>query len=151
MAKMYARRKGKSGSTKVIRNKIPDWQPLDKKAVVEKIVEMKKEGKKTAEIGLLLRDTQGVSSVRLTTGKKMQQILDENDLTDDYPEDLMNLFKRAMNLRKHLLENSRDVHNKRSLQLTEARIRRLGKYYIKEKKLPEKWKYKPAEVELLVR
>ncbi len=151
MARMYARRKGKSGSKKVVRNKIPDWQLLKEKEVIKKIIELKKEEKSKPEIGLILRDSYGVPSIRLTTGKKLQEILEENKFSEAYPEEMMNLIKKAVNLRKHLNQNKKDFHNKRSLQLTESKIRRMGKYYIKEKKLPEKWKYKPKEAELLLR
>lgn len=148
---MYARRKGKSGSKKVIRNNIPNWQPLKEKEIIEKIIELKKEGKSKAEIGLILRDSYGVPSIRLATGKKLQKILEENNFSEAYPEEMMNLIKKAVNLRKHINQNKKDFHNKRALQLTESKIRRLGKYYIKKKKLPEKWKYKPAEAELLLK
>ena len=151
MARMYARRKGKSGSDKVVRNKVPEWQEMDKNEIIAKIIELRKEDYKKPQIGLILRDTYGVPSIRLSTGKKLQAILEENGIKEDYPEDLMNLFKKAIHLRKHLVENKKDYHNKRSLQLTESKIRRLGKYYMKEHLLPEKWKYKPAEVELLLR
>ncbi|HDI06481.1 MAG TPA: 30S ribosomal protein S15 [Candidatus Aenigmarchaeota archaeon] len=151
MARIYARKKGKSGSKKVVRNKIPEWQPLKEKEVIEKIIELKKEGKTKAEIGLILRDSYGIPSIRLATNKKLQKILLENGFKEEYPEDLINLIKKAVNLRKHLEKNKKDIHNKRSLQLTESKIRRLGKYYIKKKKLPENWKYKPNEAELLVR
>jgi len=151
MARIYARRKGKSGSKKVVRNKVPEWQPLKEKEVIEKIIELKKEGKTKAEIGLILRDSYGIPSIRLATNKKLQKILLESGFKEEYPEDLINLIKKAVNLRKHLEKNKKDIHNKRSLQLTESKIRRLGKYYIKKKKLPENWKYKPNEAELLVR
>ncbi len=60
MARMYARKKGKSGSKKVYRNKAPDWQPLKEKEVIKKAVELKKEGKKMAEIGLLMRQAREI-------------------------------------------------------------------------------------------
>lgn len=148
---MYARRKGKSGSKKVVRNIVPEWQIIKEKDIVKIILELKKEGKSKPEIGMILRDTYGVSSIKLSTSKKLKKILEENKIKEDYPEELMNLIKKAVKLRKHLEENKKDLHNKRSLQLTESKIRRLGKYYVSEKKLPEDWKYKPQEAELLVR
>ncbi len=151
MARIYARTKGRSGSKKVVRNKTPEWQTMKKKDVEKKVLELRKEGISKPEIGTILRDSHGVPSIRLTAGKKLQAILEENNMKEDYPEELMNLFKKAINLRKHLNKNTKDLHNQRALQLTESKIRRLGKYYIREKKLPKKWKYKPAEVELLVR
>lgn len=148
---MYARKKGKSGSKKVYRNKAPDWQPLKEKEVVKKVIELKTEGKKMAEIGLLLRDTEGVASVKLATGLRLKKILEKQGIKDEYPEDLMNLMKKAVLLRKHLLTNKMDHHNKRALQLTESKVRRLGKYYVRQKLLPVGWRYDHAVAELLVR
>jgi len=53
-------------------------------------------------------------------------------------------------MRKHLSENKRDVHNKRQLMLTESKVRRLVKYYVKSKKLPKGWVYKPDTAEILL-
>ena len=38
MARMHTRRKGKSKSKKVIRNKIPEWQELKEKEIIDKII-----------------------------------------------------------------------------------------------------------------
>ncbi len=151
MARIYARRRGESGSKKVVRYKVPEWQSLKENEIIETIIELKKEEKSRAEIGLTLRDSYGVPSIRLATNKKLQKILLGSGFKEEYPEDLMNLIKKAIKLRKHLNRNKKDLHNKRSLQLTESKIRRLGKYYIRKKELPKNWKYKPAEAELLVR
>ena len=151
MARMYARRKGKSGSKKVVRNKIPEWQMSNDKETIKTILNLAKETDKKPEIGAILRDTYGVLSIELTTNKKLKKILEENNMKEEYPEDLMNLFKKAIKLRKHIVKNKKDYHNKRSLPLTESKIRRLGKYYIKKKKIPANWKYKPEEVELIIR
>jgi len=148
---MYARKKGKSGSKKVYRNKAPDWQPLKEKEVAKKAAELKNEGKKMAEIGLILRDTEGIVSTKLATGVRLKKLLEKQGLKDEYPEDLMNLMKKAVKLRKHLASNKMDYHNKRALQLTESKVRRLGKYYIRKKLLPAGWRYDPAAAELLVR
>ena len=54
----------------------------------------------------------------------------------------MNLMRQAVAIIDHLTTNHRDIHNKRSLELTEAKIRRLGNYYKAEGKLSADWKYK---------
>jgi small subunit ribosomal protein S15 len=46
--------------------------------------------------------------------------------------------------------NHKDLHNKRALELTEAKIRRLAKYYINEGKLESDWKYKRDQLRLMV-
>jgi small subunit ribosomal protein S15 len=151
MARMHSRRRGKSGSKKVIRNKPPEWQLLKGKELIKKIIELKKEGKSKSEIGFILRDSYGVPSIRLATGKKLGKILEEQGFKEEYPEDLVNLIKKAVNLRKRLARNKKDLHNKRALQLIESKIRRLAKYYIGKGKLPENWKYKPEEAEVLIK
>jgi small subunit ribosomal protein S15 len=77
----------------------------------------------------------------VATGKKLTTIMRENDLLPSIPEDLGNLVNKAKKLKKHLLENPKDLHNKRSLQLIESKIRRLVKYYQRKGKIPEKLKY----------
>jgi small subunit ribosomal protein S15 len=148
---MYARKKGQSGSKKIYRNKAPDWQTLGEKDVAKKAVELRESGKKMAEIGQILRDAYGVASIKLTTGKRLKSILETEGQKDEYPEDIMNLMKKAVKLRKHLLDNKMDYHNKRALQLTESKVRRLGKYYVRKGALPEGWKYKHEKAELLMR
>lgn len=133
------------------RNKAPDWQTLGAKEVAKKAIELREEGKRMAEIGQILRDERGVASIKLTTGKRLKSLLEEKGHKDEYPEDIMNLMKKAVKLRKHLAENKMDYHNKRSLQLTESKVRRLGKYYIRKGILPVGWKYKPEMAELLMR
>jgi small subunit ribosomal protein S15 len=111
---------------------------------------MKKQGVSSAQIGLTLRDKYGVPSVKLATGKRVDQILRENGLESSIPEDLRNLIEKALGLRKHLTENKKDLHNKRQLNLTEAKVRRLVKYYVGSKRLPAGWVYKPQTAEILL-
>ena len=58
----------------------------------------------------------------------MLQILASHDIKLDLPEDLRNLMTKAVRLDVHLSENPKDLHNKRSLHLIEAKIRRLARY-----------------------
>jgi small subunit ribosomal protein S15 len=104
----------------------------------------------SAKIGLILRDKYGVPSIKLATGKRIGQILAENNLESDIPEDLRNLIVKALGMRKHLAENNKDYHNKRQLQLTESKLRRLVKYYVSSGKLPKGWVYKPETAEFLL-
>ena len=63
---------------------------------------------------------------------------------------LMNLFKKAVLLRDHMEKNKKDSTSKRGLELLESKIRRLGKYYIKSKRIPRTWKYNPERTKLIV-
>jgi small subunit ribosomal protein S15 len=84
-------------------------------------------------IGLKLRDEgvkgTAVPNVKLVTGKKVTEILEEHDADPDLPEDLRNLMERAVRLREHMDENPLDHQNKRALQNTESKVRRMVDYY----------------------
>jgi len=147
---MHARRRGLSGSVRPFRSEAPEWSNTDTTEIVKTIIEMRKTGMSSAEIGLNLRDKHGVPSVKLATGKRVEQILAENGIASEVPEDLRNLIIKALGMRKHLSENKKDVHNKRQLQLTEAKVRRLGRYYVNSGKMPAGWTYKPETAEFLI-
>ena len=141
MARIHARTKGKSSSTKPV---TPDLSFVTIKAKeVEKLIVKfaKEEDKPASEIGLILRDTYAVPSVKALCGKSISQILKENALEKTVPEDLQALVNKVQSLKKHLSNNSRDVHNRRSLLLTESKIRRLVKYYKKMERIPQNWRY----------
>ena len=147
---MYARKAGRSGSKRVYRDGKPEWLRYEKDEVEDIIIKLAKQGLAPARIGLVLRDTYGIPDVRLY-GIKISRVLEKAGLLQDYPEDLMNLFRRAVNLRKHLEKHKKDYHSKRGLQLMESKIRRLVKYYISIGRLPKGWKYDPEKVRLIVR
>lgn len=150
MARMHARRKGKSSSVRPNRKEAPEWSNTDVADIEKTIVELRKDGASSAKIGLVLRDKYGVPSVKLATGKKVDQILAENGVGSDIPEDLRNLIVKALGMRKHLEENKKDNHNRRQLHLTEAKVRRLGKYYVRNGKMPAGWNYKPDTAEFML-
>ncbi|MBT8507540.1 30S ribosomal protein S15 [Methanomicrobiaceae archaeon CYW5] len=150
MARMHARRRGQSGSVRPFRSEAPEWSNTDTTEIVKTIIELRRQGMSSAEIGSVLRDKHGVPSVKLATGKRVEQILAENGIASEIPEDLRNLIVKALGMRKHLSENKKDVHNKRQLQLTEAKVRRLGRYYVNNGKMPEGWTYKPDTAEFLI-
>jgi len=150
MAKMHTKRKGKSASTKPIRTEPPEWCKIGADEVVTITLDLWKQGVSTSEIGMILRDRYGVPDAKLITGKKITAILKENNVASNIPEDLTNLIVKALGLRKHLSINKKDVHNKRALNLTESKIRRLVKYYKQEKVLPRDWFYSPQTAEMMI-
>ena len=129
----------------------PEWVMYSDEEIEDLIVKLHKEGNSSSEIGIILRDQYGVPSVKEVTGFKITQILKRNDEFGDYPEDLMNLIRRAVNIRDHMAENPKDLHSKRGLIIVESRIRRLGKYYVRDGQLPEGWRYDPTQAALLVK
>jgi small subunit ribosomal protein S15 len=129
----------------------PEWVEYSNEEVEEIILKLRKEGKSTSVIGVILRDQYGIPDVKSVTELKITQILEKHGQTEEYPEDLMNLIRKAVNIRDHLKENPKDLHTKRGLQLVESRIRRLVKYYTREGVLPEGWRYEPTKAALLVK
>jgi len=133
MARMHTRRRGTSGSDKPAADEPPEWSDVDAEKIEARVVELAEQGHDPSQIGLKLRD-EGVTGtpvpdVKLATGKKVTQILEEHDAKADIPEDLRNLMERAIRLRKHAETNPQDFQNKRSLQNTESKVRRLVNYY----------------------
>ena len=137
-------------SSKPVRDAVPEWIPMLPREVESKVVELAKEGKQPAVIGLILRDSYGIPSVQEVCGKKIQQILADNNLSGKLPQDLQNLIQRSIALQEHLSANPRDLHNLRGLELMESRIRALAKYYASRGDLTEGWAYTREGARLLV-
>lgn len=148
---MYSRKKGKAGSARPLRKEPPKWVEYKKEEVEELVVKLAKAGEPASSIGMILRDQHGIPSVKLLTGKKVSEILEEKGLGKELPEDLMNLIRKAVDLDRHLKENPKDKSSKRGFQLTEAKIRRLIKYYKRTKRIPEDWTYRIDTAKLLVK
>jgi small subunit ribosomal protein S15 len=111
----------------------PEWSDVEAEAVENRVVELAEQGHDPSVIGAKLRD-EGVTGtpvpdVKLATGKKVTEILEEHDASPELPEDLRNLMERAVRLREHVEENPQDAQNRRALQNTESKIRRLVDYY----------------------
>ncbi len=150
MARMHARVKGKSRSHRPLKADVPKWVEKKPKEIETLVVKFGKQGMSSALIGLTLRDSYGVPSVKNITNKSITQILKENKLTEEIPEDLKNLIKRAIAIRKHLETNKKDNVSKRGLKLTESKILRLQGYYKDNKVLPATWNYNPKRAQLMV-
>ena len=86
--------------------------------------------------------------VKPIINKTISDILDQNDLKSEIPEDLNNIVIKAIGLQKHLKSNKNDRRNIRSLELIEAKVHRLSVYYKKIGRIPENWKYKAVIAQL---
>ncbi len=150
MARMHSRKKGASRSRPPTVEKVPDWSDVSKDELEKLVIKLHDSGLPSTKIGLTLRDQYGVPSVKLVLGKNMNRFLKEKSSIPEIPEDLSNLMRHSLQVRKHLKTNVKDVHNKRSLQLMENKIRRLVKYYHDSGRLARSWEYKPETVEMLV-
>jgi small subunit ribosomal protein S15 len=151
MARMHSRKKGKSGSKKPAVKIVPEWVEMSSQDVEALIVKLHKEGMQAALIGQKLRDQYGVPSIESLTGKSIKKILEAQGLAPAYPDDLLNLIKKAVNMRKHLRTHKGDGLNTTKLIHVESKIKRLAKYYRKMGMLPKNWKYEPEQAALLVR
>ncbi|MFX0081955.1 MAG: 30S ribosomal protein S15 [Candidatus Hodarchaeota archaeon] len=150
MARMHSRKKGQSGSTRPARLEKPVWVELSPDEVENEVVKLARRGHSKSMIGTIMRDSRGVPLVKVVTGKKVSQILESNDIKDPLPEDLTNLIRKALNIRKHLENNHKDLETKKGLNRTESKIYRLIKYYKKKKVLAADFRYDPDKIRTLV-
>ncbi len=153
MARMHTRRRGSSDSDKPAADDPPEWSDVEQEAIEQRVTELADEGHSPSEIGLKLRD-EGVEGtpipdVKLATGKKVTEILAEHDADPEIPEDLRNLMAKAVRLDEHLQENPTDYQNKRALQNTESKIRRLIEYY-RGDEVDETFSYSVADAKDLI-
>ncbi len=151
MARMYSRKHGKSGSHKPVRDKKPAWVKTNKTETEKLVVKYAKEGHSSAEIGRILRDQHGIPSVKEIANESVSSLMKKNDLYPKLPEDLYFLIERVAKIMDHLENNKGDAFAIHGLELTESKVRRLGKYYKKKGVLPADWKYNPSQVKLLVK
>lgn len=105
------------------------------------VVKLAKEGYNPSKIGTVLRDQHGIPLTKPIAGRTISQILKDAGLAPSLPEDLETLLKKAARLHVHLERNKKDLHNKRALQLIEAKIHKLSRYYKHRGILPPDWKY----------
>lgn len=150
MARMYSRKKGKSGSRRPSRKDV-SWVKYKPKELEDIIENLAKKGLSSSRIGIILRDQYGIPSVRQVTKEKITRMMEKKGVKPELPETLLSLMKRAVSIRNHLEKKRKDYISQRGLELTESKIRRLVKYYKREKILPLEWKYEPEKAKLLVK
>lgn len=141
--------KGKSHSTRPIASEVASICSLKEEQIESLIVELVKRGYQQSMIGTILRDQYGVPLTKLVIDKTISEVLKEKNLAPTIPEDLANLIRRATRARRHLEEHPKDKFSRRGLTLIESKIRRLIKYYRREKVLPQDFEYKPEEVSVI--
>ncbi len=141
MARKYSGKHGKSGSTKPSVLKKQVWVRYSPKEVELLIVKLSKQGMLPSKIGLVLRDTYGIPSVKLVTGKSITEILEKKGIKSELPEDLLFLIKKYVSEVKHFKNNHKDMTAKRGIILTRSKIDKLVKYYKRVGKLSPDWKF----------
>ena len=148
MATHYSKSKGQAGSHKPIDKTVPSWVSYKAAEVEQLIVKLAKQEKSSSLIGLILRDSYGIPSVKALVGKSIVQVITEKKLAKKVPEDLIFLVKKHIAEMKHLEENKHDQVAIRGSHLTESKIQRLTTYYKAKKVLPENWAYDKTQAKL---
>jgi len=148
MGRLHSHRHGKSHSIRPATLRAPSWITQSPTEIEELVVKYSREGLTPSQIGIKLRDQHAVPLIKPITKKSMDQILEENDLKADMPEDLENIVRKAVNLQKHLKSNKGDNRNVRSLELIEAKVHRLSVYYKRVGRISKTWKYKSVVAQL---
>lgn len=146
---MPKKEEGSSHSIRPVSKRPPAWCKYKPEEVEALIVKLGKEGRSASNIGVILRDQHGIPLAKTIIGKTVSQVLKEVNLSPSLPEDLEKLLTKATRLRVHLEKNKGDLNNKRSLQITEARIHRLTRYYKDKGVLPPDWKYEVKAASLV--
>jgi len=138
---MPKQEKGKSHSIRPVSRRPPSWCKYQPEEVEAFIIKLAKEGHSMSSIGTILRDQYAIPLVKPITGKSISDTLKSSGLAPTMPEDLANLMKKAQGLAVHMDKNKKDLHNKRNMQIIEARIHKLGRYYKREGVIPKNFKY----------
>jgi len=112
------------------------------------ILKLAKDGVSPSRIGQTLRDDYGVPLVRPLMGKSLGKILTDGKAAPKVPQDLQDLIERAKRVQKHLQAHKSDRKNVHSLELVEAKIYRLAKYYKEKGILPSDFKYTAVVAQL---
>jgi small subunit ribosomal protein S15 len=148
MGRLHTHQHGKSHSIRPIDPKKPDWVKQSNEEIEGLIIKYAKEGMTTSQIGMKLRDQHAIPLVKPIINKGIKEVLIENKLNQEIPEDLNNIVMKAVNLQKHLKENRSDNRNTRALELVEAKVHRLSTHYKKTGEIDQKWKYKSVVAQL---
>ncbi len=147
---MHTKKHGKSKSRKPEEN-LAKSSEKSREEIEELIKGYMKKGTGPTLIGQQLKDKDGVLYIKHTLGKRLTVVMKEHGFAPEFPQDMLDLMKKAVNLRRHIEKNKQDVHNKTSLIRVESKIWRLTRYYKRKGILPQDWKYDPTQAALIVK
>jgi small subunit ribosomal protein S15 len=148
MARIHSHRHGKSHQTRPTTKSNPSWVTTTAEEAKSAAVKMAKEGVTPSRIGQSLRDDLGVPLVKPLVGMSLGKILAEGKAAPKMPQDLQDLIDRAQRVQRHLGVHKSDRKNVHSLELVEAKIYRLSKYYKQKGILPSDFKYTAVVAQL---
>ncbi|MEM0286714.1 MAG: 30S ribosomal protein S15 [Nitrososphaerota archaeon] len=147
MARIHSHRHGKSHSNRPP-TILSQWINYNQESIESFIIKLAKEGNPPSIIGLRLRDEYGIPLTKKLINKSITQVLKKAGIAPSIPEDLANLITKARRLQDHLKVHKTDRKNVHSLELLEAKIHRLSKYYKRKGILPQQWKYSAVVAQL---
>ena len=116
MGRLHTHNHGKSHSIRPIDLKKPEWVKQTNEEIEALVIKYAKEGMTTSQIGIKLRDQHAIPLVKPIINKSITEVLRENKLLPEVPEDLNNIVMKAVNLQKHLKDNKSDSRNVRALE-----------------------------------
>ncbi|HYB75851.1 MAG TPA: 30S ribosomal protein S15 [Nitrososphaerales archaeon] len=148
MARIHSHRHGKSHQTRPSSKAPPSWIRSSPEEVRGTILKLAKEGVPPSRIGQTLRDDYGVPLTKSIIGKSVSKVLAEGKASPKLPQDLQDLIDRALRIQRHLKIHGSDRKNVHSLELVEAKIYRLAKYYKGAGLLPNDFKYTAVVAQL---
>jgi small subunit ribosomal protein S15 len=151
MSRLHSKKKGKSGTKRPKSNVAPDWPTMKPIELRETILKMAREGVPPAKIGIVLRDQYAIANLRIQLGMTLKAFLKKENALGEYPEDLLNLIKKAVRMSNHIKATKNDVTNSVKLGHVESKINRLTKYYLSKGMLPVGWRYTREKAALLVK
>ena len=148
MARIHSHRHGKSHQTRPPSRSTPSWVTTTPDEARTVILKLAKDGVSPSRIGQTLRDDYGVPLAKPLVGKSLGKVLAEGKAAPKVPQDLQDLIERAQRVQKHLQTHRSDRKNVHSLELVEAKIYRLSKYYKEKGILPSDFKYTAVVAQL---
>ena len=148
MARMHSRKRGNARSTRPAKRTTPSWMRYKKREAELLFVKLAKEGNTASKIGMVLRDVYGIPDAKLVLGMSISKSLEEHSIKPQLPEDLTALIRKASWVVKHLEKNKHDQTAARGLLLTESKIKRLAKYYKRESRIAEDWRWDRAKASM---
>ena len=148
MARIHSHRHGKSHQTRPTSRSTPSWVTYSPDETKAAILKLAKDGLTPSQIGMALRDDYSVPLAKPLLGKSITEVLAEGKAAPSLPQDLRDLIDRAERVQKHLAGHKGDRKNVHSLELVEAKIYRLSKYYKDKGVLPKNFKYTAVVAQL---
>jgi small subunit ribosomal protein S15 len=148
LARIHSHRHGKSHQTRPPGETVPSWVTVGADEAKAVVLKLAKEGTSPSRIGQILRDEYGVPLSKPLTGKTVGEILADGKVAPKIPEDLQDLIERAQRVQNHLRTHKSDRKNVHSLELVEAKIYRLAKYYKAKGILSSDFKYTAVVAQL---